>query len=309
MGNADGMSVEANQSPGALRVDHVLVPLDGSELALQAMPTARALASRLAADVQTISVAKDEADAARLKATSAAALGADAGDGRVAVASDADPAEAIARRRTELGACVICMASHGRGRLGGALVGSVARSVLLRSAEPMVVLGPSADNPGWSPRPMSWPEPLSVPRIVVCVDGSEASEQILPVAATWARALEMTVTILTVAEDVVSVSGGTASSARYGSHGDGKTYVESLVDRWRGAGVEVDGHVERDPIGPASGVRTHLAARPAGLVALTTHARSGLQRAKLGAQAANIVNASVTPCLVAPVRDEVAEST
>ena len=58
----------------------------------------------------------------------------------------------------------------------------------------------------------------------------------------------------------------------------------------------------RDPISPASGIRSYLDREPAGLVALTTHARSGLQRALLGADAAAIVDASVAPCLVAPVR-------
>lgn len=60
--------------------------------------------------------------------------------------------------------------------------------------------------------------------------------------------------------------------------------------------------VSRDPIGPASGLRVHLDQRPAGLVALTTHARSGVQRALLGAAAASIIHASVAPCLVAPVQ-------
>ena len=68
--------------------------------------------------------------------------------------------------------------------------------------EPIVALGPMADNPGWSPRPRSWPEPLSTPRIVACVDGTEPSEQVLPLAAAWARKLEFSLTILTVIEDV-----------------------------------------------------------------------------------------------------------
>ena len=66
--------------------------------------------------------------------------------------------------------------------------------------------------------------------------------------------------------------------------------------------LDVDGEVVRDPIGAAGGLRSHLQERPAGLVAVTTHARSGLQRALLGATAASIVHASVAPCLVAPVR-------
>jgi nucleotide-binding universal stress UspA family protein len=143
----------------------VLVPLDGSEFALQALPTARALAGLLSAELQTVSIAGADDKADRLRALAAASLGVNAEDERVHVASAGDPAEVIARRAAELEGCVVCLTSHGRGRLGGALVGSVARSVLQRSTNAMVVLGPMADNPGRSPRPRSWPEPLSVPRL------------------------------------------------------------------------------------------------------------------------------------------------
>ena len=182
-------------------------------------------------------------------------------------------------------------------------MGSVARSVLQRSVGPIVALGQSADNPGFSPRPRSWPEPLSVPRIVACVDGSDTSEQVLPIAAAWARALEMSLTILTVVEDAPPAIRPEPRQSRYGQGGaDAENYIEELVQHWRRIVSDVDGEVLRDPIGPAGGLRLHLDQRPAGLVALTTHARSGMQRAILGAVAASIVHASVAPCLVAPVR-------
>lgn len=281
---------------------HVLVPLDGSESALQAMPTARVLADRFGADLHTVSVAGAEEDADRVRALASAALGAGAGDDRAFVVANGEPAEVIVRRARELGSCVVCLTSHGHGRLSGAVIGSVARSVLQRSSEPMVALGPSADNPGWSPRPRSWPEPLSVPRIVACVDGSETSAQVLPLAAAWARSLSMSMTILTVIDDAPAPIRPEAQGSRYGTHGDAERYIDALVQEWCSGASDVDGEVVRDPIGPASGLRVHLGQRPAGLVAVTTHARSGLQRALLGAAAASIVHASVAPCLVAPVQ-------
>ena len=279
----------------------MLVPLDGSEFALQALPTARVLAERLDAELQTISVAGADDDANRLQALAAASLGVDIRDKRAHVMRGDDPAEAIARRAAELEDCVVCLTSHGRGRLHGAVVGSVARSVLQASPEPMVALGPMADNPGWSPRPRSWPEPLSVPRMVACVDGSDTSEQVLPLAVSWARALDMSLTILTVVEDAPEPIRPDQKRTRYGTGVAPESYIESLVQQWTGVLPSVDGEVVRDPISAAGGIRTHLDQRPAGLVAVTTHARSGLQRALLGAQAASIVRASVAPCLVAPV--------
>ena len=284
------------------QISNVLVPLDGSELSLQAVPTARALAERFGARLHSVTVVAD-IDADRARALASAALDVPLGDERVTVVDDPDPAEAIASHAETLEHCVVCLATQGRGRLGGSLVGSVARSVLQRVDEPVVALGPSADNPGWSPRPRNWPEPLSVPRIVACVDGSRTSEQVLPIAAAWARAVDMSLTILIVIEDAPPPVRPDRDQNRYGEHPDAESYIADLVDQWQSGLDEVDGEVVRDPISPASGIRAYLDQRPAGLVALTTHARSGMQRVLLGAVAASIVHASVAPCLVAPIRD------
>jgi nucleotide-binding universal stress UspA family protein len=295
------MTAHVGDLAGRLRVRHVLVPLDGSEFALRALPTARGLADRLGAAVSTISVADTQDDAVHLRALASAAIRVEVGDDSALVVVGEEPSDAIVQRAATLGSCVVCLSTHGRGRLSGALVGSVARSVLQRSSDPIVALGPMADNPGWTPRPRSWPEPLSVRRIVACVDGSTASEQVLPIAAQWAGALEMSMTILTVTDDALPPIRRSHQESRYGTYSDADGYIEALVERWGATTVEVHGEVVRDPIGPASGLRFHLDQRPAGLVAVTTHARSGVQRVLLGATAASIVHASVAPCLVAPV--------
>jgi nucleotide-binding universal stress UspA family protein len=294
------MASSAKPSAPDVQFDHVLVPLDGSELALAAIPTARVLAERFHAEMQTISVSREDDDADRLLALGSAALGVDARDGRAVVVTGGDPAEVIAGRAEELGSCLVCLSTHGRGRLSGAVVGSVARSLLQRSSAPIVALGPFADRPGWS-RARRWPAPLSVRRIVACVDGSDSSEEVLPVATAWARALTMSLTILTVAEDAPRPLEPDRHMNRYGA-GGAESYVEALIQRWQGSAPEVNGHVIRDPIGPANGVRTHLDQESAGLVAVTTHARSGMQRVLLGATAASIVHASASPCLVVPLR-------
>jgi nucleotide-binding universal stress UspA family protein len=275
---------------------NVLVPLDGSEFALAALPTARALAQRFGADLHAVSVVVDGGAAERLAALSAAALGVAVGDEHAAVLTDDDVAGAILQRAAALADCVVCLSTHGRGRLSGAVVGSVAREVVQRSTAPVVALGPLADRPGWSPA-RSWPEPLSVPSIVACVDGSETSEQVLPVAAAWAKALEMSLTILTVVEDGLPPLRVPDDEPRRAA--DPGAYVERLA---ASLDVTARGEVIRDPIGVASALRTYLDQRPAGLVALTTHARAGLQRVRFGATGASIVYASTAPCLVVPLQ-------
>ncbi len=285
-------------------VSNVLVPLDGSELALQVMPTARVLAQRFDATLSTISVAASdkETDLGRARVYGAAALDVDPGDDRVCVRTEGEVAQVIGERAAELGGTVVCMATHGRGRVSGAFIGSAARSVVEASPDPVIVLGPAGDNPGWSPRPRDWPEPLSVPRVVACVDGSEDSEQVLPFAAGWAQALGMSLTVLTSEEDTPEPLRPESVRSPYGTDVDAQAYVDALVERWRPVIGAIEGVVTSDPISPAGGVQRYLDQRPAGLVALTTHARSGMTRAKFGATAASIVAASVAPCLVAPVR-------
>ena len=111
----------------------------------------------------------------------------------------------------------------------------------------------------------------------------------------------MELSILTVVADAPEPLRPERQRSRYGVGIDPHDYIDALVEKFQGRAPDVDGVVVPDPIDPAGGIRTHLDQRPAGLVALTTHARSGMRRVLLGAEAARIVNASVVPCLVAPV--------
>jgi nucleotide-binding universal stress UspA family protein len=110
----------------------------------------------------------------------------------------------------------------------------------------------------------------------------------------------MSLTIVTITGDATAPTGA-RDEGRYGSHADADSYIDQLVQHWHRRLPETDGEVVRSPIGVWSAIRMYLDRRPAGLVALTTHARSGKQRAVLGATASNIVHASVAPCLVAPL--------
>lgn len=76
--------------------------------------------------------------------------------------------------------------------------------------------------------------------------------------------------------------------------------MANLAQRWLLDGADVTAAVEYDPIGPAPGLATHLERQPADLVAVTTHARSGVARLVLGSGAASIIHAATVPVLVVP---------
>jgi nucleotide-binding universal stress UspA family protein len=295
-------------APQSVSLRHVLVPLDGSDRAAHALRTAAALALRFGADLHTVSAAADHADAERLRLRATSALGdtAAAKDQVHVVVSD-DPVDAIDRIRDELGSAVVCLATRGRGRISGTFIGSVAQEVIRRSRDPIVAVGRLAEQPPQlvsrkSPAPLR--EPLSRPRLVACVDGSTASETILPTAAAWANALTMSLEILTVADPSLSpLRLDVEWTRRYGPNGDVDGYVRSLVERWRDRAPDVTGVVAFDPISPAEGVRAHLDEEGAGLVAVTTHARQGPRRLRFGATAADIVRISDAPVLLVPLAD------
>ena len=282
------------------RYRHVLVPLDGSDFAAAAVPTARALAERLAADLHTLSVADSPGDVEKLRSQAGATVGLAAPDDRVAVAVGDNPAAEIERRAEALGSCLVCMSTHGHGRFAGAIIGSVARSLLEAARQPIVAVGPSADRPRETvPRP---PAPLSIARLAACVDGSAASETVIPVALDWAGVLGMSVTILTVAEPIPPPVRPDAPWRRqHGPDEDADAYVQRLAEQRSGGDVAVDTHVVYDPIGPGPGIQAYQEEQPTGLIAVTTHARTGLQRALFGAGAAAMVHWSRSPALVVPV--------
>lgn len=282
---------------------HVAVPLDGSAFAEAAVPTARALAERFDAELHAVSVANDEKDVDALRTGAAAALkmvGAAGEDQRVHVVVGSDAAAGVATKAAELGSTLVCLSTHGRGRLVGALIGSVARSLLQQAREPIVAVGPLVGRPhDFVSTP---PPPLSVPRLVACVDGTGSSERVLPLAAAWAKALGMTLTVITVAEPRPPPLRADAAWLRaHGPREDADAWAARLAERWRHAAAAFNVHVVYDPLSPAEGVKSYLAEHPAGMIALTTHARSGLKRAVLGANAAAIVHASTAPALVMPL--------
>jgi nucleotide-binding universal stress UspA family protein len=79
--------------------------------------------------------------------------------------------------------------------------------------------------------------------------------------------------------------------------------VREVAEQWRAVIPNCTSEVVYDPIGVPSGVRSYLTTHAVGLVALTTHARSGFERIRLGATAAEIARASTAPALVVPLPD------
>ena len=162
----------------------------------------------------------------RIRIEAARSLGTGPDDPRIHVEVDTDVAGAVQRRASELDSCLVCLSTHGRGRIAGTLVGSTARDIIERGHHPVVVAGPFVVHP--DPAKAAIP-PLGVDRLVACVDGTPASERGLPVAAAWAHALGMKLTIVTVAEpSPPPVRIGAPWRRHHGPNEDADEYIRRL---------------------------------------------------------------------------------
>jgi nucleotide-binding universal stress UspA family protein len=279
----------------------ILVPLDGSHFADGAISTARALAARFGATVHTVTVAVSDFELHRIRGEAARALGTDPDDLRIHVEVDSDVAGAVHRRAAELDSCLVCLSTHGRGRVAGTLIGSTARDIIERGRHPVVVAGPLVVHP--DPEDATAIPPLGADHVVACVDGTATSERGLPVAAAWGHALGMKLTIVTVAEPCPPpVRIGAPWRRHHGPNDDADAYLRHLGEQWALEAPGLDTSVVYDPISAAAGMEDYLAAHPAGLITVTSHLRDRFPHLVLGSGAADIVHASTAPALVVPVQ-------
>ena len=129
----------------------IIVPLDGSEYSERALPVATTLADRAGADLLLVTAAIGGPLHIRNYLNEKAE---DLRSGRCRVEvlrTPHGPVEALVQAVEETDDPVICMTTHGRGRLRWAAVGSVAEEVLRRVDDPDCARRPAL--PARRPRP------------------------------------------------------------------------------------------------------------------------------------------------------------
>jgi nucleotide-binding universal stress UspA family protein len=275
----------------------VLVPLDGSDLAEQALPYAEALA-KPGCELILLEVGQESDDEFSLlerHADSCARLETAAGD----------PAEQILQVADDLGAGLIVMTTHGRGALGRWAFGSVADQVTRTSRVPVLVVRPRTDRDA--------PEPV-IQRLVLPLDGSALAEQAVPVAQSLAQRLNVPVHLLTAIDvasllpvDVVppvavNVALYEETVAQLDS-GAAATLAE-VSDRLQQAGVQTSAEV----LHGSPFLTIAEAARPGDVIVMTSHGRGGVKRWLLGSVAEKLIREGPVPVILVPAkegRDEV----
>ncbi len=240
----------------------IVVPLDGSELSQAALPIANELAAALDSSIVLL--------ASGWGTTVEELIGYLDNQGvsltvpfKSSVVPDTFPATAIASAVNHPDDAIV-MGTHGRTGFGKALLGSVSEDVLKRSNNPVLLIGPQA-------KPFT---SFKGSTMVVTTDGSPISAMVLPRAARWAKALGMTVVVLSASE----AGGSPLGSADAGALANA---VDSAVGFFAREGIESRSEtvVGSDA---AIAVSDWANTNDVALVAMATHGRGGLARTALG---------------------------
>jgi len=172
----------------------ILVPIDGSPRALDAIPVARRLASLHRARLWLVTVATpgiDEAAAEAILQEGRRVAG--NAETIVSVVHGADPAAEIARLDREHTDALVCVTTRARGPIRRTLFGSVAREVVRRSSRGQILIGPRCDVGNDTP----------IDRIIVCLDGSDEGETALAHAVRWSEASRVPLMLVRVVYPLV----------------------------------------------------------------------------------------------------------
>jgi nucleotide-binding universal stress UspA family protein len=293
----------------------ILVPLDGSPSAEEALPLALAVARQAEAAVQLVHVHLLVSEMfAEARACMESTFDPRAQERAAAYLDDVvrrvEPAanvpvspvllegsvpDALHEHVVASKADLVVMATHGRGPVSRFWLGSVADALVRRLPVPVLLVRPKGEGPD-----LSWQPALG--RILVPLDGSRLAEQVLGPALDLGRALRAEFRLLQVIEPL-QVMGEAVVLAGAGQYLDdalrqAESYLESVAEglRAHGAGrVEVEAVIHPQP---AAAILEEAEANHVGLIALATHGRRGLSRLLLGSIADKLVRAAPTPVLV-----------
>jgi len=196
---------------------------------------------------------------------------------------DGDPVTAICARAAACDAPLIVMSTHGRTGIRRAWLGSIAHGVLRHTSAPVLMVRP----PGIpaADRDAAYEPPFE--NIIVALDGSAFAEQVLPHAATVAKASNARLIVLRVVELAEERDFATRQASEY---------LEEVAKRESDMHSPLDVHVEAGG-SPGSAILeyAHALARP--LIAMASHGR-GLSRLFLGSVADEVVRGAPSAVLM-----------
>jgi len=259
---------------------HLVVPIDGSAASWASVPIAARMAAAVDGKLDVVTVVDRLADVGPAQtdlADGLEQLGSLETDATAQVLASDSVAQAVANQIESLSGATIVMSSHGHGR-SAAVLGSTADELLRLVFGPLIVIGPhvAADSGALDGT------------YIVPIDGSEAAEKIVPIAASWAIEFGAVPWLVEVVDPDLRISGDVSESAY-------PARVAHEIQRQTGHEVEYDVlHGDR----PSRAIVEFAARMKASLIFACTHGRTGLERLRLGSVAAEIVRHAECPVVL-----------
>jgi nucleotide-binding universal stress UspA family protein len=195
----------------------------------------------------------------------------------------------ISKRNVDL----VVMITHGRGGFSSLFLGSVADRVMRHAPVPVLLIRPCETS-------SDLPREAVFAHLLIPLDGSALSEQILASAVELGRLMDAEYTLIQAIDPLI---------ASYGP----ETYAltEHVLDQWmkdsrayldrQAAPLRVEGlRVKTEVVvgAPAYAILDYARARGIDLIAMETHGRSGFSRLFLGSVADKVVRGAHTPVLL-----------
>ena len=289
----------------------IMVPLDGSSFAETALPTALTVAKAWDAEIEVVTVHEPlpnldhstwdsvsrqwaEAYLAELVIRVEKSQGASLASARL----DGPVADSLQHHAEERQVELVVMASHGRGPMTRAWLGSVADAFVRHATTPVLVVRPDEGRVG------DLTEPVCFDHVLIPLDGSEESRVVLEPALDLGTACSCRFTLLRVypyGEDfaaaylphTVQLNAHTLAEGREKALAE----IEAQADELTARGFEAKGRIVVDR-SPAAGILRAAEELDVDLVAMATHGRAGITRMLLGSVTDKVLRGAHVPLLV-----------
>ncbi len=292
----------------------IVVPLDGSRSAENALPYARALARGLKVPVELLCAI----DLAEMERNVSAAAGiyldtlAEDETRRCAEylsqiaksfsgapvqceIAKGDAASVIIESAAAEKDTLVCMATHGRSGLNRWLLGSVAEKVLRGANAQLLLIRASEGAQTEGEKKLG--------AVIVPLDGSSLSEQVLPSVTDLAKKLDLEVILFrayTIPYGFYEAGASYAVDLERLSadiEAEAQQYLEEKRNALAKAGLEKISYASKEGLS-ADEIIKYGRKKPDQLIAMCSHGRSGVKRWVLGSVAETVVRHSGDPVLI-----------
>jgi len=294
---------------------HILVPLDGTELAEAALPAAKYLGMTLGAVIMLVHVV--EADApptihgerhlrtpeeaeAYLKEVSSRVASPDTKVlCHVHKAATDNVAATMASHEDELKPDLIVMCIHGPGGIRRIISGDMAQRIVAAGHIPVLLVRPGREQRE---------APFEIRSILAPLDGKPTHEQGLAVALQLAQVLQARLTLLSVVPTMGTLAGRDATIGRFMpgttqailefAEEDLKSYLTRIAAKVRDAGVPHSLELRHGDAAPA--IAEVADSVDSNLIVLATHGRAGTEAFWNNSVAARVHAQTRRPLLLVP---------